>query len=375
MARRQTLRPPVIPGYTYVRPLGSGGFSDVFLFQQEMPRRLVAVKVLLKRIEDEVSARAFAGEADIMASLSAHPAILTVYQASVSADGRPYLVVEYCPASLTNRYRNERMAVAEVLSIGIKISAAVEAAHRAGLLHRDIKPSNILATSFGQPVLSDFGVATAVANGEEDTIAMSPPWSAPEVVEQRTSGTVATEVWALAATVYTLLAQHGPFDGPDGRRGDERQLKARIARAKYTPIGRSDVPASLERALEGGMRRLPGDRYASALAFGQALQAVEQELGLPVTPLDVPTDAWAQATASAVPEEGPRAPARSTVPVESRRLRRNGGTATGGGTRGGTWTRHEAQANRVGRGIAIAALVAGAALIGVLATVLLLAGS
>ncbi|GIG54156.1 serine/threonine-protein kinase [Demequina activiva] len=374
MARRQSLSPPVLAGYTYVRPLGSGGFSDVFLFQQEMPRRLVAVKVLLSRIEDEAAARALAAEADIMASLSAHPAILTVYQASVAPDGRPYLVVEYCPASLTNRYRNERMAVPEVLSIGIKISAAVEAAHRAGLLHRDIKPSNILVTSFGQPVLSDFGVATAVANGEEETIAMSPPWSAPEVVERRTSGTVATEVWALAATVYTLLAQRGPFDGADGRRGDESQLRARIARAKYTPIGRSDIPPTLERALEGGMRKLPGDRYPSALAFGQALQAVEQELGLPVTPLDVPTEEWAQATASAPSPDGPRAPARSTVPVESRRLRRDDAGGSRAGTRAGTKTRHEAEANRVGRGIAIAALVAGAAAIGVLVTILLVAG-
>jgi serine/threonine protein kinase len=374
VARRQTLSPPVLAGYTYVRPLGSGGFSDVFLFQQEMPRRLVAVKVLLGRIEDEAGARALAAEADIMASLSAHPAILTVYQASVSSDGRPYLVVEYCPASLTNRYRNERIPVAEVLSIGVKISAAVEAAHRAGLLHRDIKPSNILVTSFGQPVLSDFGVATAVANGEDDTIAMSPPWSAPEVVERRTSGTVATEVWALAATVYTLLAQRSPFDGPDGRRGDEAQLRARIARAKYTPMGRTDVPASLERALEGGMRRLPGDRYPSAMAFGEALQAVELELGLPVTPLDVPSDEWAQATAAAPSVDGPRAPARSTVPVESRRLRRDDATSARGGTHGGTRTRHEAEANRVGRGIAIAALVAGAAAIGVVATVFLVMG-
>ena len=374
MARRQTLSPPVLAGYSYVRPLGSGGFSDVFLFQQEMPRRLVAVKVLLSRVENESSARALAAEADIMASLSAHPAILTVYQASVSSDGRPYLVVEYCPASLTNRYRNERMAVAEVLSIGVKICAAVEAAHRSGLLHRDIKPSNILVTSFGQPVLSDFGVATAVASGEEDTIAMSPPWSAPEVVERRTSGTVATEVWALAATVYTLLAQHSPFDGPGEKRGDERQLRARIARAKYTPIDRADVPDSLQRALEGGMRRLPGDRYASAMAFGQALQAVEQELGIPVTPLDVPTDEWAQATAQVSSREGPSTPARSTVHVESRRLRRDDARGARTGTRAGTRTRHEAEANRVGRGIAIAALVAGAAAIGVLATILLVVG-
>lgn len=371
MVRRQPLSPPVLPGYTYIRPLGSGGFADVFLFQQDMPHRLVAVKVLLSRIEDQAAARTLSAEADIMASLSSHPSILTVYQASVSADGRPYLVVEYCPASLTNRYRNERMPVAEVLSIGVKITGAVEAAHRAGLLHRDIKPSNLLLTSFGHPVLSDFGVASALAQGEDETIALSPPWSAPEVVEQRTSGTVASEVWALAATVYTLLAQRAPFDLPDGRRGDELQLRARISRAKYTPTGRADVPGSLERVLEGGMRRLPGDRYASALAFGEALREVERELGLPPTPLDVPTDEWAQA-AVGLRETEPATPMpRSTVAIESRRPRREPAT----GTRHGTVTRHEAAANRVGRAVAITAAVIGAAAIGAAITVLIVVGT
>ncbi|WP_297081607.1 serine/threonine-protein kinase [uncultured Demequina sp.] len=382
MARRQALSPPVLAGYTYVRPLGSGGFSDVFLFQQEMPRRLVAVKVLLSRIEDQAGVRALAAEADIMASLSAHPAILTVYQASVSSDGRPFIVTEYCPASLTNRYRNEKVSVREVLSIGIRISAAVEAAHRAGMLHRDIKPSNILVTSFGQPVLSDFGVATALAEGEDDSIAMSPPWSAPEVVERKTSGTVATEVWSLAATIYTLLAQRAPFDGPDGRRGDEAQMRARIVKARYTPTGRDDVPESLENALADGLKRMPADRHPSALALGQALQSVEQELGLPVTPLDVPTDEWAQATVSAADDQvvatPGRTPVRSTVPIESRRVRGadRGGTQTGarGGTHTGTRTRHEAEATRVGRGIAIAAVVAGASALGVLATIVFMVG-
>lgn len=371
MARRQPLSPPVLPGYTYIRPLGSGGFADVFLFQQDMPHRLVAVKVLLSRIEDEAGARALAAEADVMASLSSHPAILTVYQASVSSDGRPYLVVEYCPASLTNRYRNERMSIAEVLSIGVKITGAVEAAHRAGMLHRDIKPSNILVTAFGHPVLSDFGVASALASGEDETIAMSPPWSAPEVVERRTSGTVASEVWALAATVYTLLAQRAPFDLPDGRRGDEHQLRQRISKAKYSPTGRSDVPPSLERVLEGGMRRLPGDRYPNALAFGEALREIEQELGLMPTPLDVPTDEWAQAAVLSRPEGEISQPSRSSVQVESKRQRREVPT----GTRQGTVTRHEAAANRVGRAVAITAGVVGAAALGAAVTVLIMVGT
>lgn len=359
MARRQALNPPVLPGYTYVRPLGTGGFSDVFLFQQDMPRRLVAVKVLLTKIDDEAAARALMAEADVMAGLSSHPSILTVYHAGVSADGRPYLVTEYCPASLGTRYRNERIPVDEVVAIGIKIASAVETAHRAGLLHRDIKPSNILVTSFNSPVLSDFGVAAAIEHGEDDVIAMSPPWSAPEVIDHTTSGTVATEVWALAATVYTLLAQRSPFDQPGARR-DDGELHKRIRKARYTPIERPDVPDSLQHVLAGGMAKLPGDRYESAAVFAQALQKVQRTMGDSVTALDVPPSEWRETSAAAPSDDDERFVRGSTVPVESERPRHQATSDTTG--RASTVSTRRASA--VGRRIAVAAIVGGAAIVG-----------
>lgn len=326
MARDVTLRPPVLPGYTHLRPLGQGGFADVFLYQQDMPRRQVAVKVLHKRPGD-AALRALAAEADVMAALSAHPSILTLHQASVSADGRPYMVTEYCPGSLANRYRSQVIPVAEVLDIGVHLASAVEAAHRIGMLHRDIKPSNILVTTFGHPVLADFGVATAVTSGEGDDVALSPPWSAPEVVDGSSSGTVATDVWSIAATLYTLLAGRSPFAEP-GRRLDADQLRSRIVKARYRPTGRDDVPEALERALAGGMRRLPGDRYASARELAEALQEVQRGLGEPVTPLEIPGEAWVEATRAT--DETPiaeRLPRSATVAVDSRRRPRDPGTA------------------------------------------------
>ena len=221
--------PPGLSGFTYVRPLGAGGFADVFLFEQNLPRRPVAVKVLLEDVVDENVLRMFNAEADVMARLSAHPSILTIHEASVSADGRPYLVMEYCPTSLTHRYRREEIPVAEVLQLGVKIGSALETAHRAGLLHRDIKPSNILVTAFGSPVLSDFGIAAAVEGrpDTEEVFAMSVPWSAPEVVDERVSGSIAAEVWSLGATVYSLLAGRSPFERPGRGQNTREQLKAR----------------------------------------------------------------------------------------------------------------------------------------------------
>ena len=215
MARRLPSQPPVLPGFSYVHVLGSGGFADVFLYEQNMPRRQVAVKVMLSEVVNDQVRQMFQAEANLMAQLSAHPSILTVYQASVSSDGRPYLVMELCSASLSERYRREPLPVPEVLRIGIKIGSAVETAHQAGVLHRDIKPSNILLTAYGHPVLSDFGIASTLTRPkDQESVGLSIPWSAPEVLLDETPGTVASEVWSLAATVYSLLAGRSPFEIP-----------------------------------------------------------------------------------------------------------------------------------------------------------------
>jgi len=322
VADRLPSAPPVLGGFTYVRPLGTGGFADVFLFEQNLPRRPVAVKVLLKDIVDEGLLRMFNAEADVMARLSAHPAILTIYEASISADGRPYLVMEYCPTSLTHRYRREVIPVTEALQLGVKIASALETAHRAGLLHRDIKPSNILVTAFGAPVLSDFGIAAAVSGrGDADEVfAMSVPWSAPEIVDERVSGSIPAEVWGLGATVYSLLAGRSPFERPGKGQNSRDQLKARIRRAVYTPVGRADVSPRLEAVLARAMSRDPAARQASAAEFAYELQLVQHELGIPHTPMEVAVDEWATAgTAIDFQDDGLRGPVRPRVAYESRR--------------------------------------------------------
>ncbi|OYC94958.1 serine/threonine-protein kinase [Microbacterium sp. Yaish 1] len=322
MASRLPSAPPGLAGFTYVRPLGTGGFADVFLFEQNLPRRPVAVKVLLEDIVDESLLRMFNAEADVMARLSSHPSILTIYEASISSDGRPYIVMEYCPTSLTNRYRREVIPVAEVLQLGVKIGSALETAHRSGLLHRDIKPSNILITTFGTPVLSDFGIAAAISGRSdgEEVFAMSVPWSAPEIIDERVSGSVAAEVWGLGATLYSLLAGRSPFERAGSGQNSREQLKSRIRKAAYTPIGRADVPERLEQVLARAMSRDPGARHATAADLAHDLQLVQHELGLPHTPMEVAVDEWAAAGATVdFADDRARGPVRPSVAYESRR--------------------------------------------------------
>ncbi|WP_136585976.1 serine/threonine-protein kinase [Microbacterium hydrothermale] len=331
MPQRLPSSPPILPGLAYIRPLGSGGFADVFLYGQDMPRRDVAVKVLPSDVRDTDLLRMFNAEADVLAHLSAHPSIVTVYQAGISADGRPYIVMEFCPGSLAQRYRVERIPVAEVLSIGVRMAGALESAHHAGLIHRDVKPSNILVTTFGAPVLADFGISSSlVRQGADEMLAMSVPWSAPEVVAEQTAGTVASEVWSLGATVYSLLAGHSPFERREKGQNSREQLRRRIARASYTPITRDDVPPSVQEVLAKAMARDPAQRYASARAFGEALQGVQTDMGSAATPLEVPAAEWAPAARAIDFADGTvRGPARSRVEREISRKTRDSSGITG----------------------------------------------
>ena len=326
MATRLPSAPPILPGLAYIRPLGSGGFADVFLYEQDMPRRNVAVKVMPSDVRDPELRRMFNAEADVLAHLSAHPSIVTVYQASISADGRPYIVMEYCPGSLAQRYRVERIPVEEVLAIGVRMSSALESAHRAGLIHRDVKPSNILITTFGTPVLADFGISASLqrrSGGE--VLAMSIPWSSPEVVAEQTSGTVTSEVWSLGATVYSLLAGHSPFERRERGQNTKDLLRRRIARATYVEIPRADVPASLQSVLARAMSRDPGRRYDSARAFGEALREVQAGLGLSPTPLEIPDVEWSPASGPVdFSDSALRGPARSHIERDQTRKARAG---------------------------------------------------
>ncbi|GIG39916.1 serine/threonine-protein kinase [Cellulomonas phragmiteti] len=288
-ARREASAPPDLPGYEYVRVLGLGGFADVFLYRQHLPRRDVAVKVLLAgSLDDDVRER-FQTEANLMAQLSHHPSIVTIHHAAIAADGRPFLVMEYCSrAGLAERYRAERIPVPEVLRIGVRLASAVETAHRAGILHRDIKPANVLTTDFGWPALTDFGIA-ATTGPAVQTMGMSIPWSPPELLAEHPTGDERSDVYALAATVYSLLAGRTPFELPGGN-NSAQQLVARIERSPLPPVGREDVPPQLQAVLDRAMAKHPSRRYASAMAVARALQEVEAALRLPVTPLDLPDE-------------------------------------------------------------------------------------
>jgi len=290
MANRLPIMPPEISGLNYIAPLGRGGFADVFLYKQNMPSREVAVKVFVKKFQsNSASAAAFLAEANNLAKLGAHPNIVNIWDANISREGNSYISMEYCPNSLGKDWRSKPLPLSEVLDIGVQIACALETVHRAGLLHRDIKPSNILVNAFGTPVLSDFGIAGEISATEtSDQIAMSLPWSAPEVVNMQTLGTVASDVWSLGATLYSLLAGRTPFEVENPKLNESDKLKSRIVKAIYTPIASGGMPIMVEEVLNKSMARNPNDRYGSMQEFAMALNEVQSALQFMVTRLSIP---------------------------------------------------------------------------------------
>jgi serine/threonine-protein kinase PknK len=275
---------PRLPGYRDLTPLGQGGYSEVYRGYQERFDRWVAVKVLTFALTDERACRRFLRECQVAGRVSSHPHIATVYDAGLAPSGRPYIAMELCEGgSVADRLRSAGpFALAEALRIGVAVAGALESAHRAGIVHRDVKPGNVLLTGYGQPALTDFGLSI-VAEHHEVTAgvdALSPYYAPPEVLE-RTRPTPVSDVYALASTVYAMLAGRPPHQLSAGEA--LVALLARIVQADVPPVGRPDVPRSLDAALFGALARDPAVRTPSALAFAVELGQVMAELGMEVT--------------------------------------------------------------------------------------------
>jgi serine/threonine protein kinase len=290
---RAPATPPRLPGFDYLQTIGSGGFADVYLYEQHLPRRRVAVKVLATEAFDDRAVEQFRDEANLMAQLSTHPSIVTIHQAGVAESGQPYLVMEYCAQpSFGARFRSTPISVTETLAVGVQLAGAVETAHRAGILHRDIKPANILVTDYHRPALADFGIAGTLGSARA-VDALSVPWAAPEVLADDATLRVSSDVYSLGATLYSLLAGRAPFEQAGGDNSPEA-MSLRIRTEGLPPIGRSDVPPVVEEAIAVALSSSPSARYTSALALGRALQRVQEQLGFAVTPIDVTDDAFAR---------------------------------------------------------------------------------
>ncbi|MEP4650333.1 MAG: serine/threonine-protein kinase, partial [Ilumatobacter sp.] len=240
--------------------------------------REVAVKILA-RIHDDSARRRFDRERRAMGILSGHPTIGIVYTSGFTANQEPYIVMEMIRGgSLADRLAREGpLPAADVVGLGATLAEALHHAHEGGVLHLDLKPENILISRFGQPKIVDFGIAALVDDESvTSTIRATPSYADPQVLDGK-PGTEQSDVYGLAATLFTLLDGSPPYSGePSGL----YRVMQRVALDPVPRIERSDVSPELADLLHRAMAKDAADRPESMGEFAHLLHEVDAE---PVT--------------------------------------------------------------------------------------------
>src|SRR5271167_4158139 len=295
-------------GFDNVEEIGHGGFGVVYRCAQPMLDRAVAVKVLTTDLDPDNLDR-FLREQRAMGRLSGHPHIMNILQVGVLASGRPFIVMPYhAKDSLEVLIRRHGpLDWSETLSIGVKLAGALEGAHRAGTLHRDVKPGNILLTDYGEPQLTDFGIARIAGGFQTATgvITGSPAFTAPEVLEGKTP-TPTSDVYSLSATLFCALTGHAAFERRTGE-GVVAQF-LRITSQPIPDLREEGFPAEMTAVIERAMVRDPAARPASATAFGDELRQVQRILGAAV-------DGSARHDHAAAPDTDDEIPTTGSDPI------------------------------------------------------------
>jgi predicted ATPase len=260
--------------------IGRGGFGIVYRCTQVAVDRTVAVKVLTADLDED--RERFLREQRAMGRLTGHPNVVGVLQVGETESGYPYLVMQYHRrGSLEARIRRlGHLALDEVLRLGVRIAGALESAHRLNIVHRDVKPGNILITDYGEPALSDFGIAQ-MAEGFKTaagTFAGSPAFTAPEILSGDPPSR-ASDVYGLGATLFSALTGHAAFERRSGEQVVAQFL--RIANESAPDLRASGIPDDVSAVVDKAMCR-DRDSRPSPLELGDELARVQANHGFPV---------------------------------------------------------------------------------------------
>ncbi|NOJ98998.1 serine/threonine protein kinase, partial [Corallococcus coralloides] len=259
--------------------LGKGGMGAVFLARHlRLPGKQVAIKVLhgAEALSEEVAVR-FRREAEIASRLG-HPNIVEVLDFDTLEDGTPFMVMEYLRGEgLSRRLRKQKqLPLEEVFSITRQMGAALQAAHRAGVVHRDLKPGNVflVPTEAGGVVgervkLLDFGISKLVDARTVmtlDSVLMgTPQYMAPEQAMGHNSNVDArTDLFAFGCIVYEMLAGRPPYSGEN-----VAELIYQIVHLEPPPLPTlaPGTPPHVVAAISRAMAKKPEDRYPDVGAF------------------------------------------------------------------------------------------------------------
>jgi len=270
-----------IGAYRLLQPIGKGGMGEVWLAERadEAFSKRVAIK-FISGLHGAEAGEWFRRERQAMAKLE-HPHIARLLDGGETADGHPYLVMEYIDGAPIDEWC-EGKPLERILDLFLQVCSAIEHAHRALIVHRDIKPANVLVTKEGESRLLDFGIAKEVAATPEEraeqttTQAYTLHYASPEQMEG-SDITVASDIYSLGALLYRLLSGRVPHAGTTSALGQLQAIQTTQPRKPSQVVSENVSIPDLERRkrarrLHGdlddmvhkGLGRGPGLRYGSA---------------------------------------------------------------------------------------------------------------
>jgi serine/threonine protein kinase len=258
--------------------VGHGGMSSVYKARDALLERHVALKILHEQYStDEDFVERFKREARSVAQLQ-HPNIVTVIDRG-EEDGRQYIVFEYIEGENLKEHvvRKGRLDVREALEIADEVARGLAFAHEQGLIHRDVKPQNVLLNGDGRAKVTDFGIArTLDVDGmtQTGTVLGTSNYIAPEQASGQPVD-AHSDVYALGAVLYELLAGEVPFPG--------ESFVAVAMKHMHEPAPnlldvRRDVPLRVAAAVDRALEKDPEQRFPTMDAFAAELEACLAEL-------------------------------------------------------------------------------------------------
>ena len=256
------LDPLNIGRYRILRPLGQGAMGVVYLAEDPLLKRNLAIKVV-KAVGEarDLALERFRLEAEISAKLN-HPNVVTIYDVGEEPDLGPFLAMEFVEgASLSRLIKERNLGVETSFNILIQAMRALRAAHRCAIVHRDVKPENILVGDEGRVKLMDLGIAKTMASSITATgeFLGSPAYSAPELLKGG-EPTPSSDRFAFAATAFELMTGKLPHPGPT--------VAAVIAHVLHEPPAiPPDMPVELAAVFRRALAKDPDDRPQTLVEF------------------------------------------------------------------------------------------------------------
>ncbi|CCY46765.1 putative serine/threonine-specific protein kinase [Firmicutes bacterium CAG:822] len=264
--------------YEIIRSIGEGGMANVYLAQDTILDRKVAVKILRGDLaEDEKFVRRFQREAISASSLN-DPNIVEVYDVGED-DGKYFIVMEYVQGFTLKQLIKKRgsLTLPEVVDIMLQLTSAVAHAHESYIIHRDIKPQNVIILEDGRVKIMDFGIAVALNAGEftQTNSVMGTVYYIPPEQANGGAATIKSDIYSLGILMYELVTGHVPFKGDNPVEVAIKHMNEPIPSiCEYDP----EMPQSIENIILRASAKNPRNRYESAWEMHEDLEtALDKE--------------------------------------------------------------------------------------------------